>query len=85
MKTTIDSAGRVVIPKSIRQAAGLEAGTLLDVDLRDGQVVIEAAVMPVRLVRRGRFVVAVPEAEVEPLTLEQVEETRRSIWDDRTP
>jgi AbrB family looped-hinge helix DNA binding protein len=31
MKTTIDRAGRVVIPAIIRQRAGLKAGTELEV------------------------------------------------------
>jgi AbrB family looped-hinge helix DNA binding protein len=83
MKTTIDSAGRVVIPKKIRQQAGLEPGTVLDVRLHDGRVEIEPAPMPVRLVRKGRFLVAVPEVEVDPLTIDEVEETRQAIWRNR--
>jgi AbrB family looped-hinge helix DNA binding protein len=31
MKTTIDKAGRLVIPKSIRDALGLAAGTEVDI------------------------------------------------------
>jgi AbrB family looped-hinge helix DNA binding protein len=83
MKATIDAAGRVVIPKEIRRAAGLTAGTILDIDLRDGQVIIEPAALPVRLIREGRFLVAVPEVEVEPLTAEEVERTREALWLER--
>ena len=43
MKTTIDKAGRVVIPKKIRDAAGIEPGMELDVRLCDGRVEIEPA------------------------------------------
>ena len=41
MKSTIDRAGRVVIPKAIREAAGLKPGSALTIAYRDGQVVIE--------------------------------------------
>ncbi|MGH9079873.1 MAG: AbrB/MazE/SpoVT family DNA-binding domain-containing protein [Acidimicrobiales bacterium] len=31
METTIDSAGRIVVPKKLRDALGLSRGTILDV------------------------------------------------------
>lgn len=41
MKGTIDEAGRVVIPKAIREAAGLKPGTPLMIEYRNGRVEIE--------------------------------------------
>ncbi len=79
MKTTMDMAGRLVIPKDIRHQAGLRPGTPLDVRWRDGRIEIEPAPVPVTLVRKGRFVVAVPQVEGPPLTTEEVEETRNAI------
>lgn len=79
MRTTIDSAGRLVIPLQVRQSAGLRPGMPLEVRCRDGRVEIEPAPLDVRLVRRGRFVVAVPAEEIQPLTAEMVEETRESL------
>jgi AbrB family looped-hinge helix DNA binding protein len=79
MKTTIDAAGRVVIPREIRRVAGLSAGTELEVRIRDGLVELEPQPASVRLVRRGRFLVAVPEHDVPPLTVETVTETRRKL------
>ena len=52
MRTTIDKAGRLVIPKEIRDEAGLGPGVELDIDYRDGQVLIEP-VSKVELVKRG--------------------------------
>lgn len=78
-RTTIDSAGRLVIPKSIRQGAGLRAGQLLEVTLREGRVVIEPVPTPMRVERRGRVSVAVPTEPVEELTAEEVEDTLRSL------
>lgn len=43
MKTTIDAAGRLAIPKAIREQAGLRPGIELDVRLSDGVVEIEPA------------------------------------------
>src|SRR5687767_6104869 len=36
MKTTIDSAGRIVVPKALRQALGLKPGQELEVRAADG-------------------------------------------------
>jgi AbrB family looped-hinge helix DNA binding protein len=80
MKTTIDAAGRVVIPKSVREAAGLKPGGALRVEYRDGKVEIEPVGKPVKWVRKGSFIVARAPRGTPPLTNEQVrkliEETR---------
>jgi len=79
MKTTIDAAGRVIVPKVIRDALGLVDGTPLDVELRDGQVVLEPPPTEVKLVRRGRRYVAEPERELPKLTAEQVRATLEAV------
>lgn len=58
MKSTIDGAGRVVIPKAIREAAGLKPGTPLVIEYRNGRVEIERKSPKVRLVRKGGVLVA---------------------------
>jgi|HubBroStandDraft_3_1064219.scaffolds.fasta_scaffold2245771_1 AbrB family looped-hinge helix DNA binding protein len=68
MITTIDSAGRVVIPKAVREAAGLQPGQDLDVEYRDGAIVVEPAPRKVKLVRKGSLLVAVAPPGTEPLT-----------------
>jgi AbrB family looped-hinge helix DNA binding protein len=83
MKVTIDAAGRLVIPKPIRQAAGLRPGMPLDVRWQDGRIEIEPAPLAVKFVRDGPLLVAVPEGEVEPLTADEVEATRQALIDDR--
>lgn len=79
MKCTIDGVGRMVIPKSIREAAGLRPGMALDVCWNDGRIEIEVAPLAVRLVRHGRLLVAAPETDVVPLNSDLVEETRASL------
>ena len=61
----------MVIPKSLREKAGLQPGVPLEVRYRDGRIEIEPATSGVRLVREGRFLVAdAPEAPA--LTREEV-------------
>lgn len=79
MKTTIDAAGRLVIPKDIRRKAGLLPGTALTVRWQDGRIEIEPVPVPIALVRKGRFVVAVPPEEGPTITSSAVEETRDAI------
>src|SRR5262245_42821002 len=56
MHTTIDSAGRVVVPKRVREALGLRAGTRLGVSERNGAIMLEPESVPMRLVGEGRRV-----------------------------
>jgi AbrB family looped-hinge helix DNA binding protein len=74
---TIDRAGRIVIPKRIREAAGLVPGEALSVRVRDGRVEIEAAHREVRIVKRGA--VRVAEGAGEPLTDDIVTATRAAL------
>ena len=60
MKTTIDKAGRVVIPAGIRQRAGLAPGSELEVTGDELGVRIERVAPGPRLVKIGRRLVARP-------------------------
>jgi AbrB family looped-hinge helix DNA binding protein len=63
METTIDRAGRVVIPKPIREAAGLKPGAELSIEYRNGRIEIERKSMRARLVPKGPvLVVSIPGA-----------------------
>jgi AbrB family looped-hinge helix DNA binding protein len=81
MRSAIDSAGRVVIPKRLRDRLGLGRGRAVEIRERDGRIEIEPASTPMALVRRAGKPVAVPEEELPPLTDELVratiEHTRR--------
>ncbi len=84
MKTTMDRAGRLVIPKEIRREAKLAPGVPLEVKWREGHIEIEPAPAAVRLQRRGRLLVAVPRKKTPALTTETVEQTRLKLLDDRS-
>jgi AbrB family looped-hinge helix DNA binding protein len=79
MKTTIDAAGRIVVPKSLRQALGLKPGQPLQMRAGDGRLEIEIAATPVRLMKRGKGMVAVPETVLPPLTADQVRDTLERV------
>jgi AbrB family looped-hinge helix DNA binding protein len=79
----MDSAGRLVIPKEVRQQAQIKPGTPLEVRLREGHIEIEPAPLDIAIRRRGRLLVAVPHEAVPPLKSETVEETRRRVRRER--
>lgn len=72
MRATIDRAGRVVVPKQLRDEIGLDSGGELEIFARDGTLVLEPLPTPVSIVRRGKTFVAKPRAPVTPLTQAQV-------------
>ena len=60
MRTTIDKAGRLVIPAAIRDRAGLSPGATIEISLDDGVVRMERVAEGPRLVRVGKRLVARP-------------------------
>ena len=83
MKTTIDKAGRVVIPASIRERAGLSAGVQLEVTLEDSAVRIERIASGPRLVKVGRRLVARPTAPTDSrpvIDIAALIEEERNRW-----
>jgi AbrB family looped-hinge helix DNA binding protein len=79
MRTTIDTAGRIVVPKPLREELGLRAGQEVEVRTRDGLIEIEPVAAPLRLVERDGMLVAEPEEPLPPLTTEQVRETLERV------
>ncbi|MBA3298577.1 MAG: antitoxin [Thermoleophilaceae bacterium] len=81
MRTTIDAAGRVVVPKVLRDALGIAGPAEVEVSLVDGHLEIDVPTTPVRLERRGRGLVAITDVNMPELTSETVrdvlERTRR--------
>jgi AbrB family looped-hinge helix DNA binding protein len=67
MKTTIDKAGRVVIPARIREQLHLKAGTELEVEVDDLSIRLVRRVKGPKLVRMGKLLVAKPQVPPEQL------------------
>jgi AbrB family looped-hinge helix DNA binding protein len=83
MKTTIDRAGRVVLPAAIRSQLGLAPGTELEVRVEDYSVRLTRAVAGPKIVRCGDRLVARPtleRAKRRPVEVAHLIEEERDRW-----
>lgn len=81
MHVSIDSAGRVVVPKPLRDELGLSPGTPLEIDVVDGHLELSALHEPARLVAgpNGPMMAATG----TPLTDEEVRRTLEAVREHR--
>ncbi|MGN6184356.1 MAG: AbrB/MazE/SpoVT family DNA-binding domain-containing protein [Thermoanaerobaculia bacterium] len=77
IEITIDKVGRVVIPKEIRDEAGIEPGMPLTITCREGRIEIEPKRRPIRIEKKGRLQIAVSVDPGAVLTREDVKATQR--------
>ena len=83
MRTTIDKAGRVVIPASVRERAGFTASTELEITVDEFGVRLERVAPGPRLVKVGRRLVARPTAAAgsrPDIDLAVLVEEERNRW-----
>ena len=83
MRTTIDKAGRVVIPAAVRDRAGLTAGTELEITVDETGIRIERVAPGPKLVKVGRRLVARPTAPADSrpvLDIASLIEDERNRW-----
>lgn len=72
MRITMDRAGRLVVPKPLREELRLEAGATLEVRAREGRLELEPVAVPMRLVRRGKGLVATTDEPLPRITADDV-------------
>jgi len=72
MRTTIDAAGRLVIPKQLRERLGLVGGSEVEIEERDGQLEIRGADRHVVIDDSGPRPVLRAPSDVPPLTVAEV-------------
>lgn len=82
-RAAIDATGRLVIPKALRDAAGIRPGTALSVRFRDGRIEIEPAPLQISISMEAGVAVASAVEAVPVLTAEVVAETRRRLQAER--
>jgi AbrB family looped-hinge helix DNA binding protein len=83
MVTTIDKAGRVVIPAAIRERTGLRPGSELDVTVDDTGVHLAPRARGPRLERLGKRLVARPSVKPDArptVDIAALVEEERSRW-----
>lgn len=76
---TIDRAGRVVVPKPLRDELGLESGQRLIARVTDGRLEIEPVPLDVRLVERDGLLVIEAIEQQPPLDRDTVREVIEAI------
>lgn len=72
MKITMDSVGRLVVPKALRNELGITGPAELEVVARDGLIELAVADTPARIHDRRGTPVIVTDGPMEPLTVEDV-------------
>jgi AbrB family looped-hinge helix DNA binding protein len=83
MRTTIDKAGRVVIPAALRDRAGLMAGAEIEITVDEFGVRLVRVAPGPRLVKVGRRTVARPTvaADIRPgIDVAALIEEERNRW-----
>jgi AbrB family looped-hinge helix DNA binding protein len=83
MRTTIDKAGRVVIPASVRDRAGFAPGTTLSIQVDEFGVRLERVAAGPRLVKVGSRTVAratAPADERPVIDIAALIEEERNRW-----
>ncbi len=83
MKTTIDKAGRLVIPAAVREKLDLKPGTVLEVLVEDFAVRLVRAVPGPKIVRVGNRIVARPTAKPKDrskIDVARLIEEERNRW-----
>ena len=79
-RLTLDKAGRIVLPKSVRDDLRLEAGDTLELETSDDRITLRPVQANGQLVKEHGVWVFQSD---EPLTDEIVEETARKIRKER--
>lgn len=83
MRSSIDKAGRVVIPAAIRAKAGLTPGTEIEIVVDDVSVRLIRRVPKPKLIRVGKRLVARPtvaQRDLPPIDLAALVDEERNRW-----
>ena len=69
----------MVVPKALRDELNLEGGTRLEIRVREGRLELEPAATPMRLVRRGKGLVATTDEPLPRIDAEDVRAVTESL------
>lgn len=72
MRIAIDAAGRLVVPKALRDELGIGGPTELEAEARDGVIELAVADVAARVEDRDGIPVIASDEPVAPLTADEV-------------
>jgi bifunctional DNA-binding transcriptional regulator/antitoxin component of YhaV-PrlF toxin-antitoxin module len=72
MRIAIDSVGRLVVPKSLRDELGITGPAELEIEARDGMIELAVADIPARVEDRPDGAVITTAVPMTPLTTDEV-------------
>ena len=79
----IDKSGRLVLPKAVRDEAGIEPGMPLTISVRDGRIEIEPEYARIRTVEKDGIFVAQLIDPARPISAKAVRALTRRLRDRR--
>lgn len=79
--TTVDSKGRIVLPKDVRERLGLTAGSEVDVREEDGRAVVEPEDDPDRIIERMEELLADAPTDRQPTPYDELDPQSRDHVD----
>ncbi len=79
MRVAIDKVGRIVIPKPMRDALGIEGPTELELTEHDGHLELTVPYIEAHLEDRDGHTVIVPDQPAPPVTTEMVREVLERV------
>lgn len=83
MTTTIDNAGRMVIPAELREKLGFKPGTEIEITADEDGLLIRRAVLGPELVRRGKLLFSrprVPKDQLPTVDIDELIRRERDRW-----
>ncbi len=83
MRATIDRAGRIVVPKALREDLAFKPNMELELTAVGGHLEVEPVPAEMRLERRNGRLVAVADGDFPPLTQDEIRATLELVREKR--